>query len=344
MSKNKKIDIDSAEIKQLRSAWVGNSNRYEGYNVPATTIVMNEVAKEFFRNAILNPFTKEAELFNFTGILEGNPTYEAVASIFDKNTIELHDAEAIAKTLYESCENPKVHGGELLIALVDGVFYEDAPCQAIALFKVNGHDQAGTVTRNPDQYVVGSIDVPSVAPDIAALIINFFDGAYTVMAIDKVSKKDERSFWKDDFLKLRFMEDAYFWTRHAMAAVAEFIPYAATDTIDKMDLMLRAKSFFKEEQEYSNDSIAAALFPDESLMRLQLIGNIVAYEEQYQVEIETHEINKNAVKKHQKLFKLGIKLDGNFKVEYSGRKDLIQRGFDEDTGRKYYKLYFDQES
>ena len=343
MSKNKKIDIDSAEIKQLRSAWVGNSNRYEGYNVPATTIVMNEVAKEFFRNAILNPFTKEAELFNFTGILEGNPTYEAVSSIFEKNTIELHDAEAIAKTLYESCENPKVHGGELLIALVDGVFYEDAPCQAIALFKVNGHDQAGTVTRNPDQYVVGSIDVPSVAPDIAALIINFFDGAYTVMAIDKISKKDERSFWKDDFLKLKFMEDSYFMTRHAMAAVADFIPTVGLDTIEKMDITLRAKNFFKEEQEWSIDSIAEALFPEDDYRHDKLIESILTYEKSYQMEFEVHEIDKDAVKKYQKLFKSGIKLDGNFKLEYSGRKDLIQRGFDEDTGRKYYKLYFDQE-
>jgi len=38
-----------------------------------------------------------------------------------------------------------------------------------------------------------------------------------------------------------------------------------------------------------------------------------------------------------------LKLDGNFHVYIHGNKDMIERGVDDD-GRKYYKLYYEEES
>jgi len=56
------------------------------------------------------------------------------------------------------------------------------------------------------------------------------------------------------------------------------------------------------------------------------------------------DIHLSAVKKQQRVFKSVLKLDRNFHIYIHGRRDLLERGVDEKTGKKYYKLYYDEES
>ena len=46
------------------------------------------------------------------------------------------------------------------------------------------------------------------------------------------------------------------------------------------------------------------------------------------------------LKKEMKVLKSVIKLDKNFHIYVHGRRDLIERGFDEGKGKKYYKVFF----
>ena len=54
-------------------------------------------------------------------------------------------------------------------------------------------------------------------------------------------------------------------------------------------------------------------------------------------------ISTKAVKKQAKVFKSVLKLDKNFHVYIHGDKSLIEKGFDEKTGKNFYKIYFDEE-
>ncbi|MCL4639824.1 MAG: nucleoid-associated protein, partial [Olivibacter sp.] len=56
------------------------------------------------------------------------------------------------------------------------------------------------------------------------------------------------------------------------------------------------------------------------------------------------EISGQAVKKESKIFKSILKLDKNFHVYIHGKREYIEKGFDEERGKHFYKLYFDQES
>jgi len=68
------------------------------------------------------------------------------------------------------------------------------------------------------------------------------------------------------------------------------------------------------------------------------------YRDQNNIEIDDHfTISSHAVKKQARIFKSVLKLDKNFHIYIHGDKDLIERGVDED-GRKYYKLYYKEES
>jgi hypothetical protein len=55
------------------------------------------------------------------------------------------------------------------------------------------------------------------------------------------------------------------------------------------------------------------------------------------------DISPPAVKREFKVLKSVIKLDKNFHIYVHGRRDLIERGFDDDKGKKYYKVFFDDE-
>jgi len=55
------------------------------------------------------------------------------------------------------------------------------------------------------------------------------------------------------------------------------------------------------------------------------------------------EISNKAVKKQARVFKSVLKLDKNFHIYIHGDKKLIERGTDE-VGRKFYKIYYEEES
>jgi len=53
-------------------------------------------------------------------------------------------------------------------------------------------------------------------------------------------------------------------------------------------------------------------------------------------------ISADAVKKQARVFKSVLKLDKNFHIYIHGDRNKIERGVDE-AGRKFYKIYYEQE-
>ena len=68
------------------------------------------------------------------------------------------------------------------------------------------------------------------------------------------------------------------------------------------------------------------------------------YKQENRIEIEDgFEISSQALKKQEKVFKSVIKLDKNFHIYIHGDRDLIEHGIEKD-GRKFYKIYYNDES
>lgn len=59
--------------------------------------------------------------------------------------------------------------------------------------------------------------------------------------------------------------------------------------------------------------------------------------------VSEFEISAQAVKRQSRVFKSVLKLDRNFHIYIHGDKELIEKGVDPD-GRKYYKIYYREES
>jgi hypothetical protein len=55
-------------------------------------------------------------------------------------------------------------------------------------------------------------------------------------------------------------------------------------------------------------------------------------------------ISQQAVKGQQKIFKSVLKLDKNFHIYIHGNRNLIESGFDDEKGMRYYKVFYKDEA
>ena len=68
------------------------------------------------------------------------------------------------------------------------------------------------------------------------------------------------------------------------------------------------------------------------------------YRENKQIELNNQfDISAKAVKKQARAFKSVLKLDKNFHIYIHGDRNMIEQGIDND-GRKFYKIYYQEEN
>jgi hypothetical protein len=102
--------------------------------------------------------------------------------------------------------------------------------------------------------------------------------------------------------------------------------------------------YFKTKDQFSLDE-----FAEEVIHHTDVVDTFKEYKKTYEsvknFEIEDEfDINLSAVKRQAKIFKAVLKLDKNFHIYIHGRKDLMEKGYDELTGKHFYKLFYDEES
>lgn len=348
------LDFVSANLKRLAVTWVGNKNRREGIGVRKTSIVpLHHVAHEMMLISLLQPFHKSGEFYHFADASADRPHENPVGTICrdifqDRGDLNEHVKELAAR-LYDCCDLPKIQGGEFFVATFDDLLLDGEPCEAIALWKVESKQPFFHVESMPLAFAVETrTGIPTGKPELAALIFNLDEAdGYRVCAIDALTKKGERSFWKDAFLRLSPTVDPFYHTMHHIALANEFIAQRAVslgaDRIGQLDLLYKTGCYFRENNRFDLDDFAGLVF-DQDAHRVAFREFRAKYAEAYAVNLEDNfELDAQAVKRGAKGLKGVLKLDKNFQIHVTGRRDLIERGYDEEKGKKYYKVYFDDE-
>lgn len=347
------LDLSAARLVRFSATWVGNKSRAEGLGIPRQTLVpLHDVAEELLLTAFLKPFEKTEEFFYFhhEEDVSHHAVYQSCMAVFENPETLSEEAGKLAEGLYAHLELPKIQGGEFFLAYFEDVLLSGEPTSAIGMWKVQTKDLFLKTERGTEAFTLNVIEgIPTAKPEVAALVFRLDESeGYRVCAFDTVSKRDERSFWKDEFLRLRPIEDNYFNTRHYISLSGEFIndkmPRAfGLDRTDQIDLLNRSALYFKENESFAIDDFAEKLFPEPE--QQEAFKNFRdQYAQAYAVPLEDKfDISGQALKKESKVFKSVIKLDGNFHIYVHGRRDLIERGFDDDKGKKFYKVYYEDE-
>ncbi len=298
----------------------------------------------FFKN-----FTLE-EFYSFDISKETKTIHDLVKTIFEEPSSLLEHSREIAQHLHRTSQHPNIKSGELIVAYVNNVLIEDEMLDAICLFKSEKKHDLIRLIQEDNAFTFEALQgILLTQVDKASIIFNTEQTTgYKVCSVDKSNTEKKAQFWQKDFLQLQFRDDDFQNTKAYIGATKHFIedrmkPLYDTDKSEEVGILQRSKSFLEQEDKFDAAEYTKEIFRDE-----KVIEEFNDYKQEYQnlnnVNLkDSFSVNMAAVKNQSKVFKSVLKLDKNFHVYIHGNRNMIQKGRDED-GRKFYKLYYEEEN
>lgn len=345
-----------ATFESLAIHRVGNKSQDEFYVLSDAPIDLSgdEVLPQLLMQYFMQPFSKAKEVYRFyhpNDDLQLNEVYYFVKQYFEDRIDFQYLSEQLAKHLYEVSDHPKIKAGEVYIVALDNVQMEGEDHKAIGIFKSENKEAYLKVYPNTGGFQVDyeqeAININKLDKGVVIVNVEEEEG-YKVLVVDQTNQS-EAVYWKDDFLKIKARNDNFQQTGNLLKVYKNFVNEKLDETFelekaDKIDLLNRSMEYFKtkesfDEQEFEEEVIAnpqaASLFKEYKQ----------AFEEEFDSPFQTNfDIADTAVKKMASAYKTVIKLDKNFHIYIHGKREYLETGYDEEKGKQYYKLYFDQES
>jgi hypothetical protein len=254
----------------------------------------------------------------------------------------------LARKLYGSVDHPGIAGGYLHVVLFDLIVIDDELVQAIGVYKSETRDPFINYVKKDQGY---SFEVEEGYPlsklDKGALVLNLAsEDNYLVFTHDKKNPAGVARYWAESFLNLELRESSYQQTYEMMHMAKEFVTgelAAQVSRPDQIDLLNKTSDYFKTNERFEKNDYIDEVFQDPDIA-----SSFTLFKENYEMQKGTQlpddfEISDSALRKQGRVFKSVLKLDKNFHIYIHGDRSKIERGQDAD-GKKYYKIYFEEEN
>jgi hypothetical protein len=344
------IDFTGVELQNIATHFVGNKLRDEGIKISTGEVnIVEGDTEKYLLKYFLSPFQNN-EKFNFTNPTELslNAVYTLINRIFTHTESFYSNGIELSKHLYENSTHPKVNGGEFTVCLFENIFLDGIKTTAVGLFKTEVKDVFLKFDSTKNNYTIKYENGVNVGKlDKGCIIFNLSaEDGYTVCVVDS-NKSNDTQYWKDDFLSIRPSADDYHFTKNFLSITKDFVTKQLSEEFevskaDQIDLLNRSVEYFKNHERFEKES-----FEEEVFHHPEMIKSFRNFDEQYRenrnVDIsDNFQISSQAVKKQSRVFKSVLKLDRNFDIYIHGDKNLIEKGVEKD-GRKYYKIYYEEE-
>ena len=164
-----------------------------------------------------------------------------------------------------------------------------------------------------------------------------------ISVIDNTNR-GEAKYWLEEFLRVKRNNDDFAQTEHIFNLCKGFVAQISCDVskAEKAAIINRVMAGLSEEN-VCLDELVTNAFGEVAAQ------NFRSYQEEYQ---ETNNMKfderitgvKEAVKRQSLSRLITLKLDSNFEVKILRGEDMIELGYDEEKGMRYYKLYFSKEN
>ncbi|MEO9871693.1 nucleoid-associated protein [Ekhidna sp.] len=304
--------------------------------------------EEMLKSIFLKPFAASTNTYQFTHnvTLDLNVLYNLSKEIHSNENIG-ESAEGIISHLLTSSRHPNIKEGELFIVRFNNILLNNKAVEGLGIFKVEKKDpfiETPNWTKEPALLFKEGIGEKKL--DKACLIL-FDKDPFTILAYDNNS--NEAVYWKNDFINLDFKKDHVNNTNHFLEMTKSYITDQMPEEFevsktDQIDLLNKSIKYFKEAENFDKGEFELSVFGQEE----EAVSSFRSFDRQYQNEMDLElddnfKIAVQSVKKQARIFKSVLKLDKNFHVYIHGDRELIERGVDGD-GRKYYKIYYENES
>lgn len=318
-------------------------NTYSDY----TAVLKGDEEQAFLRKLFLRPFAQMAATSEFTHPvgLEYNVLYNLCKEAqTGKDLVEC--SVDIAKHLVAVSRHYNIKGGDLYVVRLNNVGLGDERFSALGIYKFEEKEvfiESRTAEGKVSMWL--NRGVGSLKPNKACLVV-FTAEAPTVFMVDD---NDNTDYWQKDFIGHKPKRDHVNSTSNVLELTKSFITEQLpqefeTPRADQIDLLNRSVQYFKDNAEFDRTTFTQQVFEEEGMIdafdrfgKTYKETNDVAFDDQFA-------ISSHAVKRQARVFKSVLKLDKNFHIYIHGDRNQIEQGVDERTGRKYYKIYYEQET
>lgn len=343
------FDKTLSKLSSLAVHVVGNKTKEEelllsqaesGIDTPTLNIVWY-----YLNSAFKNP---EYYQFVHPSGLEFNNVYQLAKQLFAEPSSFLGASQKLAQMLYEVSDHPQVKSGELLVIYFERLRHLQFDGPAIALFK--SEQKQPFLFTEEEENVIELYSYQGINPsrvDKAALIFAEDESeGFQVLSVDNVNKGDEAKFWFEQFLRLQIRSSEYVKTAEIIKITKNFIDQDLQDDkqlerSETLEFYGRTKEYFEFNEQYEPEGFTKQVFEDETVA--DRFKEYIKARDLNDLGLDSQfELSQEAVKKKERVFKSVLKLDKNFHVYIHGDRSKIEKGQDSD-GKKYYKIYYDEE-
>lgn len=279
-----------------------------------------------------------------------NEVYACVGKVFENPDLLYEESKNLAKHLYNQSIHPKVKNGEFYVVYFKDCILDGETLDAIGLFKSEIKDTFIEVEQVKDGFDMESkqgININKL--DKGCLIFNTEkENGYVLSIIDNTNRGNEAQYWKDDFLSVQPKINEYHQTSQFLGITKQFVTKQLDEEFEiskaeKIDILNRSVDYFKKNETFDKIKFEETVFGDSNV-----IDSFRKFDQTFRQENEIEladnfEISAQAVKKQARVFKKVLKLDKNFHIYIHGNRELIEQGVDE-KGRKFYKIYYEEEN
>jgi hypothetical protein len=346
------FDFQDAGIESLSIHHIGN--KVNGGNLKLSK-QPSPVGDTHLQHGLLQfalPPLAQPGMYQFisaTGDVSLNPVYQLSAEFFQGGSSAHILSVKLAQLLFENTAHPQIKEGDFMVMHLTNLHFENQKTDAIGLFKVEHKDYFLQFDERTDGFDIAYLEgIEMDKLDKGCLILNLdtADG-FKVFVTDRSNKGSEAQYWKDQFLMIQPCHDGFHQTRDFLQMTRKFVTdrvpevFEADKTV-QIDMLNRSMEYFK-----NNESFELENFQNEVFQQPDLIESFKAFDKDYRDAHDIYldekfDISDEAVKKQSRVFKSVLKLDKNFHVYIHGNRNMIEKGVDGD-GRKFYKIYYEQE-
>ena len=271
-----------------------------------------------------------------------NEVYTYAQAIFADKTQFFAQSKHIATHLQASSQHPNIKPGELFIGLFENCLWRNEMRTVLAIAKIEDREMFLNVQNSENTMMVQGVDGINVKKsNNVAIIVDQGDEEAPAVFL-KTRRKKDVVYWQERFLKLRATDESFYKTNLALTQCKKYIlKQEDFSNTDKLHYLNKTLEFFREQDSFELAPYIDNVFDGvEDVQKDILMQSVGAYET---------EISNSAIAKAEKTYKRKIKLDENVEIQVNIRDidqldKVIEVGYDKETNRKFYKIYFDEEN
>ncbi len=348
------ISRKNASISKFIIHKVGNKFNDTKNAFSEKTVDFDEASYDLMLPFLLRSFGTAVQSYRFNHHANVNlneiNTYST--QIFNDEEAFIEVSKHVVMHLYEQSTSANIKTGDVLVALFEGIEYNDITTNALGIFKIeNKTNFFQTFLENNNYDVLVQKGINSKKVDKGCLILNQTDTEGSIIFSADNNNYDAQ-YWINHFLNIKYADDSNSHTQQYIELCKDF----STDILktsyglqEQNNFLAKTIDFFKENEVVNVERFKDELF-EEDKYKTQFDDYKKSFEDEQNLVIRNQfDVAERVVNKEKKKIKTDIKLDTNIQIKLDidapdASSEYLERGYDEEKKMHYYKVFFNAEN